>query len=68
MSGGVRWRPGGGYLLPALIPPEPLNASIVRGKMLKEIRQMLVSGALDDTKTIGKVDADIFAKYGLEKN
>ena len=32
-----------------------------------EIGQMLVSGALDDTKTIGKVGADIFAKSGLEK-
>ena len=29
-----------------------------------EIGQMLVSGALDDTKTIGKVGADIFAKSG----
>ena len=32
-----------------------------------EICQMLVSGALDDTKTIGKVGADIFAKSGPEK-
>ena len=32
-----------------------------------EIGQMLVSGALDDTKTIGKVGADIFAKSGPEK-
>ena len=32
-----------------------------------EIGQMLVSGALDDTKTIGKVDADIFAKSGPEQ-
>ena len=31
------------------------------------IGQMLVSGALDDTKTIGKVGADIFAKCGPEK-
>ena len=35
---------------------------------LNEIGQMLVSRALDDTKTIGKVGADIFAKSGLEKN
>ena len=32
-----------------------------------EIGQSLVSGALDDTKTIGKVGADIFAKSGPEK-
>ena len=32
-----------------------------------EIGQMLVSGALDDTKTIGKVGADIFAKSGPDK-
>ena len=32
-----------------------------------EIGQMLVSGALDDTKTIGKVGADIFAKSGPEQ-
>ena len=31
MSGGVRWRPGGGYLLPALIPPEPLMLKHVWG-------------------------------------
>ena len=31
MSGGVRWTPGGGNLLPALIPPEPLSASTVWG-------------------------------------
>ena len=33
-------------------------------KTWNEIGQMLVSGALDDTKTIGKVGADIFAKSG----
>ena len=32
-----------------------------------EIGQRLVSGALDDTKTIGKTGADIFAKSGPEK-
>ena len=32
-----------------------------------EIGQMLVSGALDDTKTIGKVGADIFANSGAKK-
>ena len=32
-----------------------------------EIGQMLVSGALDRTKTIRKTAADIFAKSGLEK-
>ena len=36
-------------------------------KKWNEIGQMLVSGALDDTKTIGKVGADIFAKSGPEK-
>ena len=33
-----------------------------------EIGQILVSGALDDTKKMRKAGADIFAKYGLEKN
>ena len=32
-----------------------------------EIGQILVSGALDDTKTIGKVGGNIFAKSGPEK-
>ena len=32
-----------------------------------EICQMLVSGALDDTKTICKAGADIFANFGAEK-
>ena len=36
-------------------------------KKWNEIGQILVSGALDDTKTIGKIGADIFAKSGLEK-
>ena len=37
-------------------------------KKWNEIGQMLVSGALDDTKTMRKVGADIFAKSGPEKN
>ena len=36
-------------------------------KKMDEIGQMSVSGALDDTKTIGKVGADIFAKSGPEQ-
>ena len=32
-----------------------------------ELGQILVSRALDDTKTIGKVGADIFANFGAEK-
>ena len=32
-----------------------------------EICQMLVSGALDDTKMIGKAGADIFANFGAGK-
>ena len=32
-----------------------------------EIGQILVPGALDDTKTVGKVGANIFAKSGPEK-
>ena len=36
-------------------------------KKWNEIGQNLVSGALDDTKTIGKVGADIFANFGAEK-
>ena len=32
-----------------------------------EIGQMLVSRALDDTKTIGKAGADIFVNFGPEK-
>ena len=32
-----------------------------------EIGQILVSRALDDTKTIGKVGGNIFAKSGPEK-
>ena len=32
-----------------------------------EIDQFLVSGAVDDTKTIGKAGADIFANCGAEK-
>ena len=36
-------------------------------KKWDEIGQMLVSGALDDTKKMRKAGADIFAKSGLEK-
>ena len=36
-------------------------------KKWNEICQMLVSGALDDTKKMRKAGADIFAKSGLEK-
>ena len=32
-----------------------------------EMGQILVSVALDDTKTIGKAGADIFANFGAEK-
>ena len=35
--------------------------------MCDEIGQMLVSRALDRTKKIRKIAADIFAKSGLEK-
>ena len=36
-------------------------------KEWNEFGQILVSGALDDTKTIGKAGADIFANFGAEK-
>ena len=36
-------------------------------KTSHEIGQMLVSGALDDTKKMRKAGADIFAKSGPEK-
>ena len=36
-------------------------------KIWYEIGQMLVSGALDDTKQMRKAGADIFAKSGPEK-
>ena len=36
-------------------------------KNCNEIDQILVSGALDDTKTIGKTAADILTKSGPEK-
>ena len=36
-------------------------------KKWDEIGQVLVSGALDDTKKMRKAGADIFAKSGLEK-
>ena len=35
-------------------------------KKCNEIGQMLVSGTLDDTKTIGKVGADILVNFGAE--
>ena len=38
-----------------------------KSENLNEIGQMLVSGALDRTKSIRKTAADIFAKSGLEK-
>ena len=46
-----------------------LGVTQTRTKIEKhdEIGQMLVSGALDDTKTIGKACADIFANFGAEK-
>ena len=37
-------------------------------KKLNGIGQMLVSGALDDTKTIGKAGADMFTKSWASKN
>ena len=36
-------------------------------KTIDEIGKMLVSGALNDTKTIRKAGGDIFANVGLEK-
>ena len=39
-----------------------------KSKQIDEICKMLVSGALDDTKTIGKAGGDIFANSGLEKH
>ena len=36
-------------------------------KLWDDIGQMLVSGALDDTKKMRKAGADIFAKYGPEE-
>ena len=38
-----------------------------KSEHLDEIGQILVSGALDDTKKMRKAGADIFAKSGLEK-
>ena len=34
---------------------------------IDEIGQMLVPGALNDTETVRKADADMFAKFGLGK-
>ena len=36
-------------------------------KTIDDIGQLLVSGALDDTKKMRKAGADIFAKSGLDK-
>ena len=36
-------------------------------ELLNEIGQMLVPGALNDTKKIRKAGADIFANFGAEK-
>ena len=36
-------------------------------KNIDEISELLVSGALDDTKKMRKAGADIFSKSGLEK-
>ena len=44
-----------------------LKKTKTKMKTVDEIGQILVSGALDDTKTIGKVGADIFLKSGPEK-
>ena len=38
-----------------------------KSENLNEIGQILVSGALDDTKKMRKAGADIFAKSGAEK-
>ena len=38
-----------------------------KSENVDEIGQILVSGALDDTKKMRKAGADIFAKSGLEK-
>ena len=38
-----------------------------KSENLNEIGQILVSGALDDTKTIGKAGVDIFANSGAGK-
>ena len=44
-----------------------VNKNEKESEHLNEICQILVSGALDDTKSIRKTAADIFAKSGLEK-
>ena len=36
-------------------------------KNIDEIGKILVSGALNDTKTIGKAGADMFANFGAGK-
>ena len=43
------------------------KTNVKKNEKWDEIGQMLVSGALDDTKTIGKIAADIFAKSGPEQ-
>ena len=44
-----------------------VNKNETKSEKNDEIGQMLVSGALDDTKTIGKAGADIFANFGADK-
>ena len=44
-----------------------VNKNETKIEKLNEIGQMLVSRALDRTKKIRKIAADIFAKSGLEK-
>ena len=43
-----------------------VNKNIKKMKTNDDIGQMLVSGALDDTKTIWKAGADILANVGTE--
>ena len=45
-----------------------VKKTIKKRKRKYEICKFVVSGALDDTKTIGKAGADIFAKFGAEKS
>ena len=44
-----------------------VNKNVTKIEKLNEIGQILVSRALDRTKKIRKIAADIFAKSGLEK-
>ena len=62
--------PGGQEFILVAIKRKTVNEKYLFEETMKiwnGIGQMLVSGALDDTKTIGKVGADIFAKSGPEK-